>query len=580
MFSHLKTHWHAVLLAVLVGIIIILPTLLSIGELGPGGFKGIYPLLNDDEDYYMALTRDVYDGHYNLSNPYFEEHKDGRYLFPPAPEITYSLIAKALSISVATLAIVNDFFLPMISVLLLYALFWKMTGSKKISLLLTGLFFLIFISTFGRPITPQFGFIFFLSGLNLIWHIVMNRHELRKIIMYNLSFAVCFGILVYAYPFYWMALAVVYTLWTIFIAYSDSSFRYWLKNWLAFFIPAFIFALPFALNTLALSRSSLFFETNLRMGFINTHFPGSFMNVGMMVLCIPLVYLFWKYVEDKKLAIFSLVLVLSGAILNWQNVITGKTLQFPPHFYPIGILLVFLIAALIFSEWRRAESFKYSRVFSVILLCIFLTGITYKQKGEMMYTFGNILSPRDISALQHMAEPLRWLEQNTEKDSTVYVLGDEYNLLIPVYTHNNVYFAGNAGFSLMADTELENRWAIQHFFDDITEKDIMGNREIWANKFIDTYQNKETRRKIKTLLTGEEYLQTVLMDPQFVERVLESHKKFREMGFERALKTYEADYVLVDGNVIQYVDVEKMLKQYKFLVLVAHIENVSVYKVR
>ena len=47
----------------------------------------------------------------------------------------------------------------------------------------------------------------------------------------------------------------------------------------------------------------------------------------------------------------------------------------------------------------------------------------------------------------------------------------------------------------MSDGELEDRWIIQNFFEDIKRDDIYGNREIWANKFIDTYQNKESRRK-------------------------------------------------------------------------------------
>jgi hypothetical protein len=377
-----------------------------------------------------------------------------------------------------------------------------------------------------------------------------------------------------------MTLAVVYVLWTAGVAYAEKNIRYWLYNWSAFFIPAIIFSLPFAYNVLSLSQSPLFFETNLRMGFINTHFPGSYTNIGLMIFCILILSLLWRYAENKKSAMFGFVLACSGIILNWQNVFTGKTLQFPPHFYPLCIFFLFLIAAVVFSEWKRTDIFKYSRWISVILLCVYLGGITYKQRGEILYAAENIFSPKDISMLQQTAGPLKWLEKNTPADSSVYVLGDEYNLLIPIYTHNNIYFSGNAGFSLVADTELENRWAIQRFFDTVNEKDIIGNREIWANKFIDAYQNKETRRKIKELLTGEKYPSTVLMESQYIARVREAHRKFQEIGFENALKTYEADYVLIDAAEGGYKEVSLKIDQYSFLELAATFGEVKIYKVK
>lgn len=579
----LKRYWGVIVLATIIGLVILLPTVLSINIIGLDNFKGIYPMFNDDEDYYLTLTKEVYDGHVSLSNPYIQEYKEGSYLFPPVPHIIYSFAANLLGISVVTMSVVNDFFLPFISVLLLYSLFWKITkGSKRLSLFLSGLFFLFFISTFGRPISPQFGFIFLLSGLNLTWLIVTNKHEVKKLILNNFSLAVCFGVLVYSYPFYWMTLGVVYALWTISVCFKDKDIRYWIKNWLAFFVPALAFSMPFIINTLVLKSNPLFIETNLRMGFINTHIPGSFFNVALMLLCIPAAYLLWNICKDRVVSFLPSALILSGVILNWQNIITGQTLQFPPHFYMVTILFIFIITAVGLSSIEKDKLGKYSFgiKFVILFMSVLLCLIFYKQRSEITYVVKNIYSPVNITNLQKYAELLNWLNQNTPKDSTVYILNESINLLIPIYTRNNVYFATYAGFSMVSDEELENRWAIKNFFNDVGENNIKNNRDIWSNKFIDSYQSKESQRKIKQLITGNEYPQKILIEQIYIDRVLLKLEKFRQMGFEKALKTYKVDYVVLDTRDSNYSKLENTFEKFIFLELVTNLNDIVIYKVR
>lgn len=577
----IKKHWPALILAFVVGTVIILPTILSIERVGPDNFKGIYPLFNGDEDFYLTQTREVYDGHFSLSNSFIKEYKSGPYLHPSLPEIIFSTLAKLFNISVPTMAVFNDFFLPAISVLLLYGLFWKITQSKKISLIFSGLFFLCFIYTFNRPINPQFGFIFLLAGLNLIWLIATGKYKTNKVLIYNFSLSVVFGILVYSYPFYWMTIGVVYAIWTFFIAVAEKDFRYWVKNWLSFFIPAVIWSIPFALNSLKLSANPLFAEANLRFGFINTHIPGAFFNVFLMFLCIPVIYLLQRFTQDKKVVFFGWALILGGIILNWQNVITGKILQFSPHFYPIIILFIFLIGGVVVSKINRDDFAGSPKSFVVLLgaVLIIFSLVVYKQKGEMLFLVETI-SPPDISALQNMSPALDWLDNNTPVDSAVYALGKNYNWAIPVYTHDNIYFISNAGLSMISDDEIENRWVIQKFFEEIKKDDIYGSREIWNNKFVDAYQSKESRRKILQFITGKKYPETVLMDQKYVDTVLDKYAKFKKEGFEKALKTYEADYVLVDFGDERYKNLESKFNQYKFLTLSTKLGNISIFKVR
>ncbi|HEY4505505.1 MAG TPA: hypothetical protein VJG67_02345 [Candidatus Paceibacterota bacterium] len=582
-------HWQAVVLAGILGAIIILPTILSVQKLGPGNFKGIYPILSDDEDHYLAEIREVYDGHLAMSNPYIAGYKDTPYTQPSLGAAYYAYFAKIFGISITLAAAINDFVLPFIVVLVFYALILRLTRSsrfsKRISLATTFLFFLSFVSSFGRPVNPQLSFIFLLLGLYVVWRIVEEKHPLEKLVTYNVLLSVIFGVLVYIYPFYWMTIVVIYGLVTFWLLFLDKDLSYWLRAWFSFFVPSLLFSIPFLLNLGKLAVSPFFAETNLRNGFIQTHIPGAFLDVFLMLVSLPIIYLAQKVnsenitSDNKKTMFLGYSLVIGGVILNWQNVITGKTLQFPPHLYPVMILFVFIICATSIARIDLRKPTKYG----VALLCvvvIIIAGVLYKQKGEAIYALRIISSPKDVSSLQRLSPVMAWLSQNTSPDSTVYALGKDLNSLIPVYTHDNVYYVSSANIFLMPDTELENRWIILHYLDDIKSSNIYGNRDIWPNRFIDPYQNKESRRKILQFITRKSYPENVLMDSSNVDRVLKEHTDLRRAGFEKSIKSYSVDYVLLDISDLTYVDLDKVFGTYKFLDQVYAGGNIIVYKVK
>ncbi len=587
----IKNHWPAFLLAVCVGLIILLPTVLSIKRLGPGNFKGIYPMFSDDEDHYLAEVKEVYDGHWGLGNPYLKENKIMPYTQPPLGPMYYAGFAKLFGISVPVAAGINDFLLPFVAVLLLYNFFFLLTQSKKISLSFSALFFIFFLSAFNRPVNPQLSLIFLLAGLYLVWLIVDRKYDTEKILTLNLLLSLAFGILVYISPFYWMTLVVLYVLLTFFRAWLEKNFKYCLKNWLCFFTPSFIWSIPFFLNVKKIIESSSFVETSLRSGFISTHVIGSFINVAIIFACLPIVYLVQKISlarpasaeatvwQSKKIVFLGYSLIISGIILNWQNVLTGKIIQFSPHFYPIIILFVFIISTV---SWTYIDWKKFSKN-SFTMLCfllILLTAIFYKQKNEILYAFKIIHSPKNVSSVQTLSPIMDWLNNNTALDSTIYALGRDYSWAIPIYTYDNLYFNSNAGLSLMSDIEIENRWTIQHFFEPVNEKYIKDNaREIWTNKFIEVYQSLESRRTILQFITRKMYSETTLADDFYINRVLDADIKFKNIGFEKAIKTYAVDYVILDKSYNQYVDLAVKFKSYKSLTLLVKIGDTLIYKV-
>jgi len=75
MKQFLKQHSFIFLFAFVIGALIVFPTIFVISKIGPD-FKGVFPMFNNDETHYIAMTREAYDGHYNFGNVYLKEHKD------------------------------------------------------------------------------------------------------------------------------------------------------------------------------------------------------------------------------------------------------------------------------------------------------------------------------------------------------------------------------------------------------------------------------------------------------------------------------------------------------------------------
>ncbi len=579
------THYLAVICAIVFGFFIVCPTLISINKVGFSNFKGIYPLLSDDEDHYLTMIREVSDGHVKMSNPYISEHKNDPYTQPFLADLYYFGFAKLFGITINLSALINDFILPAVSFLLLYCLLFRISDAKKSSLYLTVLYFLYFIELFNRPVNPQFSFVFLLSGLNIIWSIVSRDNTSKKILIYNVLLALVFGILVYVYPFYWMTLVVLYTLLTVSNLYLTKDFKYLLKNWASFGILAGMTLLPFLLNFHELKSSQLFEETTIRNGYIFTRVPGAFLSI--FPLFIPILILIYYYLyskENEKKKFYLLLmgsLILAGFGLNWQNILTGLTIQFTSHLYPVMVLFSIIICqiSVTFFEARK-EGLLGGKKILYLLVFLSLAGVMYLQKNQLIYTARTLLVPKDMSKYQKIADPIFWLDKNIEKDSTIYTLGDEYDWAIPIYTSGNVYFTNYAGVFLMSNNELEDRWVVKHFYDKVDRSVVYGNRDIWLDRFIDTYQSKEVRRKILEKVTGNKYPETELMDEASIQKVLNKYENFKKIGFEKVLKTFDADYVMFDYTDPKYKDLLAKFDKYPFLDRVYFDEVAVIYKVR
>ncbi|MDO8493079.1 MAG: polysaccharide deacetylase family protein [bacterium] len=571
--SSLKKHWSIFMLAFAISLLIVAPTISAIWQIGPD-FRGIYPMLSNDEDQYLSMTREAYDGHYNFGSVYLKEHKDAPYLQQPLAGIIFEKTARLFDISIPKLFAVNDFLLPFVGVLLLYSLFFSLTEVKNISVLFSGLYYLIFISAFNRPINPQFSFLFLFLGLLLIWKIVNNeKRDTKIVLLYNLLLAIDFGIAFYIYPFVWSAIFVVYCLMLFVLVIKEGYLLYYIKNFLAFAIPAGLFATPFILNMQLASADPNYMDQNLRFGFLFNHWPGAYVNVAIMSLSLIVIFLSGK-ITNQKQKIFAYVLAISGILLNWQNVITGKAFSFSMHYYWVVTLFMLIIFAICLRSKRWP---------AIVLMFFMIIGLSYREMGGIKFGLGfaDQLNISNFRQMQEFVTVADWFDKNSPRDSAIYPLGKNYNHLIPIYTYNNNFANANAGLFLISDDEMENRFVIQNFFTEGIDVEYIKhhNVEIWTNKFIERYQSESNRKKIISFITRQPRKEVEFIPKEYIDRILAKVDSYQKLGFEQSLKQYAVDYILLDKNDPGYGRLVDNFKKMPFLSLVAEIDSSLIFKV-
>lgn len=289
----LNKHCLAVLVAIFFGFLVILPTLTVIFNLG-GDFKGIYPSFSStDEYYYQAKVKEISEGN-GLGNIYIKENKNHPYMNSMLAEYVLAKISTFFNLSVPRLFTINDFVLPILLFLLVYTLFFVSGKNKILALIFSTIFCLFFIGTIGRPINPQFSFLFFITGAILLWKIYKEK-EFKKQMIYNFLLGINFAALLYMYPYFWTALLSVY-----FIILINNLTKKRFYDALAFAIIAIPLSVPYFINTYKASQSHFYAETIARMGLFYSYFPASYYNVAPVILTIFFVF-FLDTRQDKTL---------------------------------------------------------------------------------------------------------------------------------------------------------------------------------------------------------------------------------------------------------------------------------------
>lgn len=581
--TKLLNHQIAWLCGFFVGIIIVFPTVISVYHLGFENFKGVYPTFNDDEIHYLAMAGEASEGHTGKGNVFLSEHKNNPAVSYGLAENIFGAVSRVFNIPVPLIFAVNDFLLPVIGFMMLYFLFSAITKNKNMALIFSASFYAVFLSSFGRPINPQFSFIFLAGGILLIWKIFENFERNIPGTRFAALLGADIGFLVYIYPYYWTALFALYGLLSFFLFVKTKKFEI-VKNALIMLGVLAISIIPYAMNFLKASANPFYNETLLRYGMLSNHFTATYVNVALLMLAGIIVFLKRTDLQEPQ-RFFAFALPLTGVLLNWQNVITGKYLQYSSHYFQVTILFVFLTLALVFTPEKtsqeKSKKINYKN-FSAHAIAVFLiVFIFYHQSGEFVRGLQAKTSTTEMAELQSYRPIFDWLNTNTKKDSVILDLDEKIWWYLPIYTSNNLYSYGYAGYYLASDDELEDRWVRQNIFNNVDADFITAQyKSIWSNKFIDKYQNQSMRNKVVGKLLGRSLPEPVLVPEASVERVLAKFTEVKKENLETALKKYNIDYILLDRKLEETKRIEEEITKEKFAEPVKEFDNIVIYKVR
>src|SRR3989344_5451978 len=236
--THQQEHKSAFILALVIGIIFILPhtlmPILSGNDYSPLVVKGV-DARTVDEVLYAQYLREVMDGHFIAASNVYEQKQVQTFshIGAPFPSFVLGMIAKLIGIEYTYY--LSLFMFTALSSLLIYALAYKLTQNRLVALMTPGLLFFsptymikFFIDNITQPISyfsrfypVLFDFPVFAAAL--IFVILMVENKDIKYVMLSGFFG---GLLFYTYFYYWTYYGVFLAILAlVFFKKKENMFR-------------------------------------------------------------------------------------------------------------------------------------------------------------------------------------------------------------------------------------------------------------------------------------------------------------------------------------------------------------------
>lgn len=564
--SFFRQHSAVIVIALVLGLFT--GGVLTFGGQNIPGFSGIYRQVLDDQLYYVTRAHEVTDGHSFLSNPYLSEHKNTEPMQFWLPDYLLATPLGFFGISVEQGYLAYSFIFPVVLFLLTYAIVFLLTRFRLFSLLTTSFLHIgLFLITFARIPSPQFNFVFF-EILLLSLLLYFDSKKLRYAILTALSF----GLLFYLYPYFWTFVAATLGIFLVFGFFSRTDIQ--IRTVLAIFLGGFILGSQYFWSLIEASRLSFYTETVERVGMVHTHFPSGFSIVAFALLTLSVfAWALWKRIlRIDAISLLFLSGVFASIVAVNQHVITGQNLEFSSHYFLPSIYWFVLTVAYIVSRFVITYDSKWIRNITLCILGVIVV-ISIVQQSITFTRLAFSYTPTDVST-QRYAPVFDWLKMHTKKDDVVFAnpLLSQY---IPAYTSNNIYSSGYAILFFLSNTEAEERYIINHYWDNFTPEYIAANeRSIFGAGYLDEYahnQSKNTLRKVLRLPS----VSYERIPASAIARVMVEAKAIQAESFQGAIEHYRADYIVWDMSL----DPVWKLERYPFLETLYQSGDVVVYKV-
>ncbi len=536
--KRITNHALALCVSILFGLALVGPYILIASS---SSFQGIYPSLVNDQNFYLARIQDARDGYPLGSNAYLAEWKDTAPVQILTGEYIEAKILDTLNVSTANGMILFTLLLAPLIFLGTYAISLRLGAPRFWALIITvflccGEFFFVF----ARPISPQFNLIFWLAAAYTLF-----SFKERPSWIWTASNSVAVGILFYLYPYYWTHLFAVWGL--LFLYYLITDRRTVLKIFIsgigAIAIGSGALMLTFSAQTLPFYQESI-----ERLGMIATHMPSGFiwLLIGGITLCIAAFVNRGKRIDQKVL--LTSAFTLGGLIAMNQHVITGLNLEFSSH-YAMQVLFATVFLGISIASykgvWRHVENVRWKlATFGVIFIASF-PFVT----APYIYA----LQIRENDSLSAYTPAITWLNENAHPEEVVYA-NEELSEIIPAYTTQNVFYTRNANFFLMPQTEVVDRFIIEHYGNSFTPEFINEReRSLFGVKYIDTYNHALQQQKILSIIDRTAAVPERL-PKDAVDAAIARAQELHTQPLSELLKNYRVDYAIVSPEDAVHLD--------------------------
>ncbi len=526
-----KRHWVAILIAIVLGILLVLPFFYFQSALREE-YKGVQREFIDDELFYMARIKDVIDGYQTLGNAYLYEHKNQlpQQLF--LPEFILAQPLKILNLNIVQGRILYSFLLPVLAFILTYIAFYLIQPSRLwANLFAVFLFFGLYLFKFTRPVIPQFVFLFWLSQFIFLWQFLKSPSNRT----FKLLSILNFGLLFYIYPFYWTFYLVFLAVLIFFYFFRNKAIS---KQFLKILIGGLIIGLVYFCLTFLASQLPEYQETLTRLQLVFSRSPSEIKSSALaLAVLLFIATLYWpKTIKPKKETMFFITGIVSVILVTNQNIITGLKFEFGHY----RMLAIFFSALTFYYLWNNLISLNFkirSLILSLVIIMSFGGVYSYIQRVVR-------ISDQDIYA-QKYADVFDWFNANTPKDSVVYA-NEEISQLVPVYTSNNVFYVRSSNLFFISDPEVLERFILNNYFEKFDRDFVIQNeRSIWGVRYIDRYGDAVQANKWRIFL-GLKLKDDTRLPEEEVNKIMIEAEELQNSKLKDGLRDYRANYLVWD----------------------------------
>src|SRR3989344_4178064 len=492
--SIIKKHYWAVVVAVLIGLIYVLPNLLMPRLQKQENVNGKFTPVSieaselDEIAIYGVQLRRAMDGDKHSGDPYLAEYQDIATV--RSDKFLAGVLgwpARFFGVSdIKQIFVWSDFIFPALIFLLIYILFWALTSEKAWSIF-GGILFTAFpnLSAYASvlnplhwkdlPLSDVFGIVgrgfdpavtrlfvpgaalpFFVLFLLLTQKLVSGSRKL----LFVVASAVSYGLLFYIYFYYWVFATGLLGILFIFLLFRKNAQRKFIFLEL---LGGLVVGIPFWIRYYTASQASLAAELAQRSGLeLGRFFRLTSLDnlIFVIVASISLYFFVRRRYEIEKNVLFVLAAAWTMiAVLNIQ-LLTGFNVQ-PDHWGSRVNVYILVILAITILFWiNKIFVAKYEKRAATVLIflsaLLLLTGFVSKTE-QSWRDYSRYTLPTELT------DSFDWINENIAPDSVFITPSSKMDHYLPLFTHTRIYMA-SACYTSASISEMEQRFLESYAF--------------------------------------------------------------------------------------------------------------------